>query len=108
MSATLSRIVQALEPSATMAMAAKAKEMKASGEVIYDMSLGEPDFTTPHHICQAALEAMEAGHTHYTMPHGIPELRRAVAEQYKSVHALEYSPDQVVVSNGAKHSVSNV
>ena len=65
MAATISRIVQALEPSATMAMAAKAKELKASGRTVYDLSLGEPDFSTPAHICQAALEAMEAGHTHF-------------------------------------------
>jgi aspartate aminotransferase len=105
---TISRIVQSLEPSATMAMAAKAKELKASGRVIYDLSLGEPDFTTPQHICQAALEAMEAGYTHYTVPQGIPQLREAVAEQYLATHGLEYSPDEVVVSNGAKHSLSNV
>jgi len=105
---TISRIVQALEPSATQAMAAKAKELKASGKEIYDLSLGEPDFDTPHHICQAALEAMEAGHTHYTVPSGIPELRKAVAQQYRAAHGLEYSPDQVVISNGAKHALSNV
>ena len=58
---TISRIIQALEPSATQAMAAKAKELKAAGETVYDLSLGEPDFVTPPHICQAALEAMEAG-----------------------------------------------
>ncbi len=105
---TISRIVRALEPSATMAMAAKAKQLKASGEVVYDLSLGEPDFTTPQHICQAALEAMEAGHTHYTVPSGIPELKKAVAQQYREAHALQYAPEQVVISNGAKHALSNV
>ena len=104
----ISRIVRALEPSATMAMAAKAKELKATGQVVYDLTLGEPDFTTPQHICQAALEAMEAGHTHYTVPSGIPELRTAIAEQYEAAHGLKYTPDEVVVSNGAKHSLSNV
>ncbi len=104
----ISRIVQALEPSATMAMAARAKELKAAGQVVYDLSVGEPDFTTPQHICQAALEAMEAGHTHYTVPSGIPELRTAIAQQYEAVHGLKYTPDEVVVSNGAKHSLSNV
>jgi len=91
-----------------MAMAAKAKELKASGTTVYDLSLGEPDFTTPQHICQAALEAMEAGHTHYTAASGIPELKKAVADQYREVHGLEYDPSQVVVSNGAKHSLHNV
>ena len=104
---TISRIIQALEPSATMAMAAKAKEVKASGRTVYDLSMGEPDFNTPQHICQAALEAMEAGHTHYTPAPGIPELRKAVAEQYRRTHGLEYAPAQVVISNGAKHAVHN-
>ena len=105
---TISRIVQALEPSATMAMAAKAKELKATGKAVYDLSLGEPDFTTPQHICDAAVEAMKAGHTHYTVASGIPELKKAVVEQYKAAHGLEYAPNQVVVSNGAKHSLHNV
>jgi len=105
---TISRIVQALEPSATMAMAAKAKELKASGKTVFDLSLGEPDFTTPQHICQAALEAMEAGHTHYTVPSGIPELKKAIVDQYRELYGLEYDPSQVVVSNGAKHSLHNV
>ena len=103
----ISKIVQALEPSATMAMAAKAKELKASGKTVYDLSLGEPDFTTPRHICRAATEAMEAGHTHYTPASGIAELKKAVVEQYKAAHGLEYAPTQVVVSNGAKHALHN-
>ncbi|MEX2111811.1 MAG: pyridoxal phosphate-dependent aminotransferase [Pirellulales bacterium] len=108
MSPSISQIVEALEPSATMAMAAKAKELKAAGRTVYDFSLGEPDFTTPQHICQAAVEAMRAGHTHYTAASGIPELRAAVAKQYEATHGLKYSPNQVVVSNGAKHSLHNV
>ncbi|OHB70804.1 MAG: aspartate aminotransferase [Planctomycetes bacterium RBG_13_63_9] len=104
---TISRVVQALEPSATMAMAAKAKELKASGGAVYDLSLGEPDFTTPQHICQAALEAMEAGHTHYTPATGIPELKKAIADQYLAAHGLQYPPEQVVVANGAKHALHN-
>jgi aspartate aminotransferase len=105
---SISRIVQALEPSATLAMAAKAKELKATGKTVYDFSVGEPDFTTPEHICQAAAAAMKAGHTHYTAASGIPELRAAVAKQYQDTHGLPYSAAQVVVSNGAKHSLHNV
>ena len=105
---SISRIVQALEPSATLAMAAKAKELKAAGRKVCDFSVGEPDFNTPKHICDAATAAMTAGHTHYTAVGGIPELRAAIAKQYKSRHGLEYSPQQVVVSNGAKHSLHNV
>src|ERR1043165_9606219 len=63
MSATISRLVQALEPSATLAMAAKAKELKTAGKTVFDFSVGEPDFTTPEHICQAAVAAMKARHT---------------------------------------------
>jgi aspartate aminotransferase len=105
---TISKIVQALEPSATLAMAAKARELKAAGRPVFDFSVGEPDFTTPEHICQAATAAMKAGHTHYTQASGIPELRSAIAKQYEQTHGLKYSPQQVVVSNGAKHSLHNV
>src|SRR6188768_2301721 len=107
MAMKISRIVQALEPSATLAMAAKARELKAAGKTVYDFSVGEPDFTTPEHICEAARKAIAAGHTHYTNSGGIPELRAAVAKQYKQRHGLEYQPAQVVVSNGAKHSLHN-
>jgi aspartate aminotransferase len=105
---SISRIVQALEPSATLAMAAKARELKAAGKTVYDFSVGEPDFTTPEHICQAAVAAMKAGHTHYTVASGIPELRTAIAKQYQATHGLQYTAAQVVVSNGAKHSLHNV
>lgn len=108
MTLSISRLVQALEPSATIAMATKAKELKAQGETVYDLSLGEPDFDTPLHIRQAALEAMEAGHTHYTQAGGIPELKKAIVETYEAAHGLSYDPAQVVVSNGAKHSLHNV
>ena len=104
----ISRLVQALEPSATLAMAAKAKELKAAGRTVYDFSVGEPDFTTPAHICEAAAAAMRAGHTHYTVASGIPELKAAVVRQYQERHGLKYAPGQVVVSNGAKHALHNV
>src|SRR5262245_61047642 len=104
----ISRIIQALEPSATLAMAAKAKELKAAGRTVYDFSVGEPDFNTPQHICDAAVKAMQAGQTHYTVASGIPELKAAVVKRYRQAHGLEYQPSQVVVSNGAKHSLHNV
>lgn len=107
MAATISKVIQALEPSATLAMAAKARELKASGKTVYDFSVGEPDFTTPKHICDAAVKAMADGHTHYTASGGINELRAAVAKAYQATHGLEYSPQQVVISNGAKHSLHN-
>jgi aspartate aminotransferase len=105
---SISRVVQALEPSATLAMAAKAKELKSAGRKIYDFSVGEPDFNTPPHICQAAIAAMQAGHTHYTVASGIPELKSAIARRYEQTHGLKYAAQQVIVSNGAKHSLHNV
>ena len=97
----------ALEPSATLAMSGKAKEMKAAGVTVYDLSLGEPDFNTPEHICQAAFEAIKSGKTRYTPAAGIMPLREAVAAAYKAKHGLEYKPTDVVVSNGAKHALHN-
>lgn len=108
MPVTISRVIQALEPSATMAMAAKAKQLAAAGQTVYDFSVGEPDFTTPAHICRAAEEAIAAGHTHYTAASGIAELKAAIVRQYRERHGLEYAARQVVVSNGAKHSLHNV
>lgn len=108
MAMRVSQIVSALEPSATLTMAAKAKELAAAGKKVYDFSVGEPDFTTPEHICQAANAAMKAGHTHYTVASGIPELKKAIVKTYKQRSGLEYAPSQVVISNGAKHSLHNV
>ena len=107
MAIELSKIVQKMEPSATLAMSARAKELKASGETVYNLSVGEPDFNTPEHICEAAVSAMRAGHTRYTVASGIPELKKAVVANYKKTHGLEYPFTSCVVSNGAKHSIHN-
>ena len=104
----LSAAVQTLKPSATLAAAAKAKELKSKGVTVYDFTLGEPDFITPAHIRQAAVVAMEAGHTHYTPSGGIPELKKAVCALYQRDYQLQFSPAQVLISNGAKHSIHNV
>jgi aspartate aminotransferase len=103
----ISKMAAAVQPSATLAAGAKARQLKADGKTIYDFSLGEPDFNTPAHICEAAYKAMRAGHTHYTPAAGIPELRKAIAGFYKKTYGLEVSPEQVIVSNGAKHSLHN-
>jgi aspartate aminotransferase len=103
----LSRMAAAVQPSATLAAGAKAKQMKAEGVPVYDFSLGEPDFLTPEHICQAALKAMRDGHTHYTPASGIPELRAAVARWYQKAYGIRYTPEQVLISGGAKHSIHN-
>ncbi len=97
----------AVQPSATLAAGAKARQMKAEGIHVYDFSLGEPDFPTPEHICQAAIQAMREGHTHYTPAAGTAELRGAVARRYQKTYGLSCTADQVLVSNGAKHSLHN-
>jgi len=107
MAIALSKIVQGMEPSATLAMSAKAKELKAKGETVVDLSVGEPDFNTPKHICEAAVAAMNAGHTRYTVASGIPALKEAICADYLARFGLEYKPSQIVVSNGAKHSLHN-
>jgi aspartate aminotransferase len=103
----ISKMAAAVQPSATLAAGAKARQMRAEGIHVYDFSLGEPDFSTPEHICRAAVKAMQDGHTHYTPASGIPELRAAVARLYHKTHGLRYSADQVILSNGAKHSIHN-
>ena len=100
--------VQTLKPSATIAAAAKAKALKSQGVKVYDFTLGEPDFATPEHICQAATAAMKAGHTHYTASGGIAELKQAVCDLYQRDYGLAFAPNQVLISNGAKHSIHNV
>ena len=104
----LARRMQALEPSATLAMAARASALAATGIDVIDLSVGEPDFPTPEHICRAAETAIRSGRTKYTPAAGIPELRKAVAADYSRRSGLEVTPAQVVVSNGAKHALHNV
>jgi aspartate aminotransferase len=103
----ISKMAAAVQPSATLAAAAKAKQLQAEGVSVFDFSLGEPDFTTPEHICAAAVKAMQQGQTHYTPAAGIPKLRAAVADSYRKTYGLNVAPEQVVVSNGAKHSLHN-
>lgn len=104
----LSKTVQTLKPSATIAASNRAKELKAQGATIFEFTLGEPDFITPEHIRAAAKQAMDSGKTQYTAADGIPELKQAICAAYQRDYGLEYKPNQVVVSNGAKHSIHNV
>lgn len=103
----ISKMAAAVQPSATLAAGAKARVLKAEGKTVYDFSLGEPDFNTPRHICEAGYKAMLDGHTHYTAASGTPELRGAIARWYKKTYGLEVTAEQVIVSNGAKHSIHN-
>jgi aspartate aminotransferase len=97
-----------LEPSATLAMAARAGALAAAGKDVIDLSVGEPDFPTPPHVCRAAEAAIAAGRTKYTPAAGIPALREAVAADATRRTGLAVRAAQVVVSNGAKHALHNV
>jgi aspartate aminotransferase len=103
----VSRLAAAVQPSATLAAGARAKQLQADGVTVHDFSLGEPDFPTPAHICAAADKAMRDGRTRYTAAAGTPELRAAVSRFYQKTYGIRYTPEQVVVSNGAKHSIHN-
>jgi aspartate aminotransferase len=107
MSFKLAARSELISPSATLAMAAEARRLKGQGIEVLDFSLGEPDFPTPANIQDAAIKAMRSGQTHYTPAAGIPELRQAVAELYTKHHGLTTEPAQVIISNGAKHSIHN-
>jgi aspartate aminotransferase len=103
----ISRMAAAVQPSATLAAGARAGKLKAEGIRVFDFSLGEPDFNTPEHICRAGTKAMQEGHTHYTAAAGMPELRSAISRWYQKTHGLTCAAEQVLVSNGAKHSIHN-
>ncbi len=96
-----------IKPSPTLAIDAKAKKMKAEGQDVVGFGAGEPDFDTPAPIKEAAIQAIQAGFTKYTPSSGTEELRQAIAEKLKRDNGLDYPASQVVVSNGAKHSIAN-
>jgi aspartate aminotransferase len=104
----LSARLTALSPSETFAMAQKSNELKASGIDVINMSVGEPDFTTPEHIKQAAKKAIDDNYSFYSPVAGFPDLKKAVCEKLKNENGLEYTPAQIVVSGGAKQSLCNV
>jgi len=100
--------LKTLAPSPTLAMQAKAKAMRAQGINVISFGAGEPDFDTPRRIKDAAIRAIESGQTKYTEVGGIPELRAAVCQKFKRDNELDYAPDEVTVSCGAKHSLYNI
>lgn len=104
----LSDRIANLHESATIKMAQLGRELKAQGHDVISLSLGEPDFVTPKHICEAAKKAIDEGFTFYTAVPGTLELRKAIAAKFKRDNGLEYSPEQIVVSTGAKQSLINV
>ena len=104
----LSRKAQRIEASVTLAITAKAKEMKEKGIDVISFGAGEPDFNTPENIINAAIKAMQEGNTKYTNVNGILPLREAICKKFKEDNGLIYKPSQIVVSTGAKQSLANV
>lgn len=104
----LSDRINSLPISQTLAMAAKARELKAAGKDIISLSLGEPDFNTPDFIKDAAIEAINEDYNSYTPVDGYVELKEAICEKFKRDNNLTYLPNQIVVSTGAKQSIANV
>ncbi|WP_322971010.1 pyridoxal phosphate-dependent aminotransferase [Faecalibacter sp. LW9] len=104
----LSKRLQNLKPSATIAMSAKARELKAQGLDIISLSIGEPDFNTPDFIKDAAKKALDENYTAYTPIAGYPELKEAIVKKFKRDNQIDYTANQIVVSTGAKQSIYNV
>ncbi len=100
--------ILALESSATLAMAQKSRDLREEGHDVINLSIGEPDFKTPDHICEEAKRAIDAGFHSYTPVPGIPELRKAIADKFKRDNNIDWGINNIVVSTGAKHSLANV
>jgi len=108
MALTLSRKAAQVKPSSTLAITAKAKELKAEGIDVVGFGAGEPDFNTPENINEAAIAAIKSGFTKYTPASGIAELKKAVSRKFEEFNGLHYGTDQIVISNGGKHSLTNI
>ncbi|QKY69186.1 pyridoxal phosphate-dependent aminotransferase [Lentibacillus sp. CBA3610] len=101
----LANRVKTLTPSATLAITAKAKELKSQGYDVIGLGAGEPDFNTPEYILKAAEDAMRNGFTKYTPAGGIPELKQAIINKFQRDNGLTYNSDEVIVTTGAKHAL---
>ena len=99
--------ISAIAPSMTLAISARANELKAAGERVINFGVGEPDFNTPAHIVEAAKDALDKGYTRYIAAAGLPALKKAIVQKLKRDNGLDYDPSQIIVSNGAKHSLFN-
>jgi len=108
MSHPLSNRIKSLPISQTLAMAAKARELKGQGKDIISLSLGEPDFNTPEFIKEAAIQAINDNYNSYSPVNGYADLREAICRKFKRDNNLDYNINQVVVSTGAKQSIANV
>ena len=103
----LANALSRVKPSATIAVTQKARDLKAQGREVISLSVGEPDFDTPNHICEAAIKAIERGETRYTPVLGIPPLREAVAKKFKRENGLDYKASDTIVATGGKHILFN-
>lgn len=108
MSLILSKKASAVKPSSTLAITAKAKELKSKGIDVVGFGAGEPDFNTPDNINEAAIKAIHDGFTKYTPASGTDELKQAVCKKFQDFNKLKYEPNQIVISNGGKHSLTNI
>lgn len=104
----LSERINRIQPSPTLTISAKAKAMRAAGEDVISFDVGEPDFDTPEHIKEACIAALRSGDTKYTAAAGTPKLREAICRKLQVENKLTYTPDQIVVSAGGKHSLYNI
>jgi aspartate aminotransferase len=104
----LSRRVQRVKPSPTLAVTARAAKLKAEGKDIIGLGAGEPDFDTPAHIAQAGIEAIQKGFTRYTAVDGIVELKDAIIAKFKRDNDISYERNQILVSSGAKQTIYNL
>src|SRR5687768_13366227 len=101
----LAKRMEALQPSATLSMAAKSRALKAAGKAIIDLSLGEPDFSTPKMVVPPVVRFLETGMIRYTAVPGTLALRQAVVDKLHRDNALTYTPEQIIISDGAKDSL---
>src|SRR3989339_2148413 len=104
----LTKRIRGIAPSPTLSLDAKAKAMKAEGIDVISFGAGEPDFNTPEHIKDAGIKAITDNFTRYTPVGGIPELKKAIVEKFKRDNNLDYTPDEVAVSCGGKHTLYNL
>lgn len=104
----LAERITRMKESATLKMSQMARDLKAKGHDVISLSIGEPDFDTPQHIKDAAVKALNDGFTKYTPVPGLPQIREAISTKFKRDNNLDYSPAQIVVSNGAKQSIANL
>ncbi len=108
MALTLSKKSEQVKPSSTLAITAKAKELRAQGRDVVGFGAGEPDFATPKNICDAAIKAINDGFTKYTPASGTNELKEAICKKFEAFNHLHYEPNQIIISNGGKHALTNI